>query len=354
MVEAAIAAGASTINIPDTVGYATPQQMGETISMLFNRVPNIDQAVISIHCHNDLGLAVANSLAAVQNGAGQIECTVNGIGERAGNCSLEEVVMALKTRQDFYNLETNVNTHRLVPTSRLLTSITGMAVQRNKAIVGQNAFAHEAGIHQDGMLKERTTYEIMRPEDVGLAKTDLVLGKHSGRAALGDRARELGYHLTGEQLQEVFEEFKKLADKKKEIYDGDIYALIRKRIHGGEAEGGWTLVAFNVKSSSGETPSCKLTLSRDGQEVTEEVAAGDGPIDAAFWAIEKITGLEITCKDYQVRSATLGRDAIGEVLVEVDYGGSVYRGRGTSTDTVESTIQAILDAVNRIENQSKT
>ena len=354
VVEAAIAAGASTINIPDTVGYATPQQMGETISMLFNRVPNIDQAVISIHCHNDLGLAVANSLAAVQNGAGQIECTVNGIGERAGNCSLEEVVMALKTRQDFYNLETNVNTHRLVPTSRLLTSITGMAVQRNKAIVGQNAFAHEAGIHQDGMLKERTTYEIMRPEDVGLAKMDLVLGKHSGRAALGDRARELGYHLTGEQLQEVFEEFKKLADKKKEIYDGDIHALIQKRIHGGEAEGGWTLVAFNVKSSSGETPSCKLTLSRDGQEVTEEVAAGDGPIDAAFWAIEKITGLEITCKDYQVRSATLGRDAIGEVLVEVDYGGSVYRGRGTSTDTVESTIQAILDAVNRIENQSKT
>ena len=354
VVEAAIAAGASTINIPDTVGYATPQQMGETISMLFNRVPNIDQAVISIHCHNDLGLAVANSLAAVQNGAGQIECTVNGIGERAGNCSLEEVVMALKTRQDFYNLETNVNTHRLVPTSRLLTSITGMAVQRNKAIVGQNAFPHEAGIHQDGMLKERTTYEIMRPEDVGLAKTDLVLGKHSGRAALGDRARELGYHLTGEQLQEVFEEFKKLADKKKEIYDGDIHALIQKRIHGGEAEGGWTLVAFNVKSSSGETPSCKLTLSRDGQEVTEEVAAGDGPIDAAFWAIEKITGLEITCKDYQVRSATLGRDAIGEVLVEVDYGGSVYRGRGTSTDTVESTIQAILDAVNRIENQSKT
>lgn len=350
VVEAAIAAGASTINIPDTVGYATPQQMGETISMLFNRVPNIDQAVISIHCHNDLGLAVANSLAAVQNGAGQIECTVNGIGERAGNCSLEEVVMALKTRQDFYNLETNVNTHRLVPTSRLLTSITGMAVQRNKAIVGQNAFAHEAGIHQDGMLKERTTYEIMRPEDVGLAKTDLVLGKHSGRAALGDRARELGYHLTGEQLQEVFEEFKKLADKKKEIYDGDIHALIQKRIHGGEAEGGWTLVAFNVKSSSGQTPSCKLTLSRDGQEVTEEVAAGDGPIDAAFWAIEKITGLEITCKDYQVRSATLGRDAIGEVLVEVDYGGSVYRGRGTSTDTVESTIQAILDAVNRIEN----
>ncbi len=353
VVEAAIAAGASTINIPDTVGYATPQQMGETISMLFNRVPNIDRAVISIHCHNDLGLAVANSLAAVQNGAGQIECTVNGIGERAGNCSLEEVVMAMKTRQDFYNLETNINTQRLVPTSRLLTSITGMNVQRNKAIVGQNAFAHEAGIHQDGMLKERTTYEIMRPEDVGLSKTDLVLGKHSGRAALGDRARELGYHLTGEQLQEVFEEFKKLADKKKEIYDGDIHALIQARIHGGgESEHGWSLVAFDVKSTSGKTPVCKLTLSCDGEEFTEEVAEGDGPIDAAFWAVEKITGLEITCKDYQVRSATLGRDAIGEVLIEVEYQGKVFRGRGTSTDTVESTIQAILDAVNRIENRS--
>lgn len=350
VVEAAITAGASTINIPDTVGYATPQQMGETISMLFNRVPNIDKAVISIHCHNDLGLAVANSLAAVQNGAGQIECTINGIGERAGNCSLEEVVMAMKTRQDFYNLETNVNTQRLVPTSRLLTSITGMAVQRNKAIVGQNAFAHEAGIHQDGMLKERTTYEIMRPEDVGLAKTDLVLGKHSGRAALGDRARELGYHLDAEQLQEVFDEFKKLADKKKEIYDGDIHALIQQRIHGGETENGWSLVAFDVKATSGKTPICKLTLARDGQKITEEVAEGDGPIDAAFWAVEKITGLEITCKDYQVRSATLGRDAIGEVLVEIEYQGTVYRGRGTSTDTVESTIKAILDAVNRIES----
>tara|TARA_B100000519_G_C14239008_1_gene436302 strand:+ start:697 stop:2214 length:1518 start_codon:yes stop_codon:yes gene_type:complete len=350
VVEAAITAGASTINIPDTVGYATPQQMGKTISMLFNRVPNIDKAVISIHCHNDLGLAVANSLAAVQNGAGQIECTVNGIGERAGNCSLEEVVMALKTRQDFYNLETNINTQRLVPTSRLLTSITGMAVQRNKAIVGQNAFAHEAGIHQDGMLKERTTYEIMRPEDVGLAKTDLVLGKHSGRAALGDRARELGYQLDAEQLQEVFDEFKKLADKKKEIYEGDIHALIQQRIHGGETENGWSLVAFDVKATSGETPICKLTLTRDGQEIIEEVAEGDGPIDAALWAVEKITGLEITCKDYQVRSATLGRDAIGEVLVEIEYQGTVYRGRGTSTDTVESTIKAILDAVNRIES----
>jgi len=350
VVEAAIEAGATTVNIPDTVGYATPDQMGATIKMLCDRVPNIDKAVISVHCHNDLGLAVANSLAAIENGAGQIECTINGIGERAGNCSLEEVVMALNTRIDVYNCETNINTPRLVPLSRLLSSITGLQVQRNKAIVGRNAFAHEAGIHQDGMLKERTTYEIMRPEDVGLAKTDLVLGKHSGRAALGDRARELGYHLSGEQLQEVFVEFKKLADKKKDIYDGDIHALIQQEILG-EIEGTWQLVRFQVRSASGETPCCEITLCKDGKEFTQEVADGDGPVDAAFWAVEKITGLEITCKDYRVRSATLGRDAIGEVLVEIEHDDKSYRGRGTSTDTVESTIHAILDAVNRIVSQ---
>jgi 2-isopropylmalate synthase len=350
VVEAAIEAGATTVNIPDTVGYATPDQMGAIIKMLCDRVPNIDKSVISVHCHNDLGLAVANSLAAIENGAAQIECTINGIGERAGNCSLEEVVMALNTRADVYNCETNINTPRLVPLSRLLSSITGLQVQRNKAIVGRNAFAHEAGIHQDGMLKERTTYEIMRPEDVGLAKTDLVLGKHSGRAALGDRAKELGYHLSGEQLQEVFVEFKKLADKKKDIYDGDIHALIQHEILG-EVEGTWQLVRFQVRSASGETPSCAITLSKDGEEFTQEVADGDGPVDAAFWAVEKITGLEITCKDYRVRSATLGRDAIGEVLVEIEHNDKSYRGRGASTDTVESTIHAILDAVNRIVAQ---
>ena len=350
VVEAAIEAGATTVNIPDTVGYATPDQMAATIKMLCDRVPNIDKAVISVHCHNDLGLAVANSLAAVENGAGQIECTINGIGERAGNCSLEEVVMAMNTRSDIYGCETGINTQRLVPASRLLTSITGLSVQRNKAIVGRNAFAHEAGIHQDGMLKERTTYEIMRPEDVGFTKTDLVLGKHSGRAALGDRAQELGYHLTDEQLQEVFVEFKKLADKKKEIYAGDIHALIQQEILG-EVEGAWQLVKFQVHAASGETPCCKLTLSKDGEEISQEVTDGDGPIDAAFWAVEKITGLKITCKNYQVRSATLGRDAIGEVFVEIEHDGKSYRGRGTSTDTVESTIQAILDAVNRIVAQ---
>ncbi len=347
VVEAAIEAGATTVNIPDTVGYATPAQMGETIAVLRQRVPNIDKAVISVHCHNDLGLAVANSLAAVENGAGQIECTINGLGERAGNCSLEEVVMALRTRSDAYGCCTQVNTERLVPTSRLISTITGMRVQRNKAIVGRNAFAHEAGIHQDGMLKERTTYEIMRPEDVGFTKTDLVLGKHSGRAALADRAKQLGYRLTGEQLQIVFDEFKTLADKKKEIYDGDIVALIAKQLRDADDEE-WSLVSFETTSGSGCKPRVKLTLRHGERELTEELSEGDGPIDAAFLATEKITGLTLSCKDYQVRSATLGHDAQGEVTLQVEHQGKTFRGRGVSTDTVEATVMAILNAVNRI------
>lgn len=347
VVEAAIDAGATTINIPDTVGYAVPSQYGETIQYLFDHVPNIDKAVISVHCHNDLGLAVSNSLAAVEKGAGQIECTVNGIGERAGNCSLEEVVMALKTRGDYYNCDTRINTQRLVPTSRLVSSITGLQVQRNKAIVGRNAFAHEAGIHQDGMLKERTTYEIMRPEDVGVAKTDLVLGKHSGRAALADRARALGYRLTGEQLQTVFEQFKVLADKKKEVYDGDIVALIEQEIRAVPYEE-WSLVSFKVTSGTEGPPHVRLTLRRGDQEYTEESTMGDGPIDAAFWATEKITGVKLVCKDFHVRSATIGVDAQGEATLEVEHERTTYRGRGVSTDSVEATIKALLNAVNRI------
>ena len=349
VVEAAIAAGATTVNIPDTVGYATPRQMGETIGMLRDRVSNIDKAVISIHCHNDLGLAVANSLAAVENGAGQIECTINGIGERAGNCSLEEVVMAMRTRSDYYHCQTGIKTERLVPTSRLLSSITGMRVQRNKAIVGRNAFAHEAGIHQDGMLKKPSTYEIMRPEDVGFAKTNLVLGKHSGRAALGDRANTLGYHLNDEQLRNVFDEFKKLADKMKEIYVGDLVALIQQEIQA-EVEEQWSLVSFQATSGSDQVPHVRLTLRRGDEQFTEELSEGDGPIDAAFLATEKITGLTLVCKDYQVRSASLGHDAQGEVVLEVEHKGQVFRGRGVSTDTVEATVRAILNAVNRIAN----
>ena len=347
VVEAAIDAGATTINVPDTVGYTTPEEMYARIAELINRVPNIDRAVLSCHCHDDLGLAVANSLAAVRAGAGQIECTINGIGERAGNCSLEEVVMAMRTRNDIYQTTTRIKTERLVPISRLLSKITGLDVQRNKAIVGRNAFAHEAGIHQDGMLKDRSTYEIMRPEDVGFAKTDLVLGKHSGRAALADRARDLGYHLNGEQLQIVFEQFKVLADKKKNIFDGDIIALIQQQISGA-TNTAWTLVSYKVQSGSSKTPSVELSLKHGDETFTERVEQGDGPIDAAFWAVEKITGIKTVCKDFRVRSASLGRDAIGEVTVEVDHEGESYRGTGASTDSVESTILAMLNAINRI------
>jgi 2-isopropylmalate synthase len=349
VVQAAIEAGATTVNIPDTVGYATPAHMGSVIATLIDRVPNIEKAVVSVHCHNDLGLAVANSLAAVENGAGQVECTINGIGERAGNCSLEEVVMALRTRTDYYHADTNINSRRLVPTSRLVSGITGMVVQRNKAVVGRNAFAHEAGIHQDGMLKERTTYEIMRPEDVGFSRTDLVMGKHSGRAALADRAVALGFHLAAEQLQAVFEDFKRLADKKKDIYDGDIAALIKQQLHDYQLKDQpWSLVSFLVSSGTGHTPKIRLTLRCGQEEKTEELAGGDGPIDVAFLATEKITGLKLVCTDFQVRSATLGHDAQGEVTLEVEHQGRTFRGRGVSTDTVEATVRAILDAINHI------
>ncbi|MEM7453659.1 MAG: 2-isopropylmalate synthase [Planctomycetota bacterium] len=347
VVEAVIAAGATTVNIPDTVGYATPAHMGNVIKSLVDRVPNIDQAVISIHCHNDLGLAVANSLAAVQNGAGQIECTINGLGERAGNCSLEEVVMAMRTRGDFYSCDTNINSIRLVPTSRLVSTITGMAVQRNKAIVGRNAFAHEAGIHQDGMLKERTTYEIMRPEDVGFAATDLVLGKHSGRAALADRAKQLGYTLTGDQLQRVFKEFKVLADKKKEIFDGDIAALIEQEILGSTDEE-WSLVGFDLNLSFGEKPRIRLTLKKGDEETTAEVEDGEGPVDAAFLAVKQITGVALDCKQFNLTSTSLGHDAPGEITFEAEHEGQTVRGRGVSMDCIEASVKAVLSAVNRV------
>jgi 2-isopropylmalate synthase len=346
VVEAAIAAGATTINIPDTVGYATPAHIGNVIRTLRERVTNINRAVISIHCHNDLGLAVANSLAAIENGAGQIECTINGIGERAGNCSLEEIVMALRTRQDFYQCSTGVVTQRLVPVSRLVANVTGIQVQRNKAIVGRNAFAHEAGIHQDGMLKERSTYEIMRPEDVGLSKTDLVLGKHSGRAALADRVKALGYQLTAEQLQALFEQFKALADKKKEVYDADIAALIDEGIRDDREL--WTIARYSLSSGTGQVPSVTLCLRRGDEEVTREVATGDGPFDALFWAIEQITGIEVACRDFRVHSVTVGKDAQGEVTVEVERHGQIYRGRGVSTDSVEASAKAFLNALNRV------
>ncbi len=300
-----------------------------------------------MHCHNDLGLAVANSLAAVRNGARQVECTINGLGERAGNASLEEVVMAVRVRKDLFDCETRLDTTQIVNCSRLVSGITGFAVQPNKAIVGANAFAHESGIHQDGMLKERSTYEIMRPEDVGFARTDLVMGKHSGRAALNDRVRALGFQLTGEQLQKLFEDFKVLADKKKEVYDGDIVALIDHQLLDVQS-GQWQLVAFEAESGTGRTPRAKLTLRREEQDFTEELSTGDGPIDAAFFVVEKITGVKLSCRAFEARSASIGRDAQAEVTLEVEHQGAVYRGRGVSTDTVEATVRAILNAVNRI------
>ena len=347
VVEAAIRAGATTVNIPDTVGYATPAHMGGVIKNLVDRVPNIGDAVISVHCHNDLGLAVANSLAAVQNGAGQVECTINGIGERAGNCSLEEIVMTLRTRGDHYHADTNVVSQRLVPTSRLVSNITGLHVQRNKAIVGRNAFAHEAGIHQDGMLKEATTYEIIRPQDVGFSHTDLVLGKHSGRAALADRAKKLGYSLDGTQLKEVFDSFKRLADKKKEIYDSDIAALIEQQNR--VVTQRWTIDSYEMHTKSGESPKVRLTLRHGDQTQTREQSCGDGPVDAIFLTIEEITGYSVRCVDFAVHSVSVGKDAQGEVNVQIEYKDQRYRGRGISTDSIEASAIAFLEAINRID-----
>jgi 2-isopropylmalate synthase len=282
----------------------------------------------------------------VEAGAGQIECTINGLGERAGNCSLEEIVMALRTRNDYYRAGTRIVTRRLVPTSRLVANVTGMLVQRNKAIVGRNAFAHEAGIHQDGMLKERTTYEIMRPEDVGFTMSDLVLGKHSGRAALSDRAKTLGYRLSGEQLNLVFAEFKKLADKKKEIYDGDLAALVEQQIHGCSEL--WSLESYELCVGTGKTPQVAVTLRRGDEVKTTRIARGDGPVDAVFLAIEELTGVSVVCKDFRVHSVTVGKDAQGEVTVQVEHAGQLFRGRGVSTDSLEASARAFLNAINRI------
>jgi 2-isopropylmalate synthase len=346
VVERVVEAGATTVNIPDTVGYAVPSQYAAAIRHLKQTVRGIDNIVISVHCHNDLGLAVANSLAALKEGARQVECTINGLGERAGNSALEEIVMAVKTRGDYFGIESRINTKRLCPTSRLVAHVTGIAVQRNKAIVGQNAFAHEAGIHQDGMLKERTTYEIMRPEDVGLSRTELVLGKHSGRHALRERVRDLGYHLDDVQFESVFEEFKKLADRKKTIYDGDIEALAESQIH--HAPALWTLESFHTTAGSGSIPMAAVCLGHvDGRKV-QDTASGDGPVDALFRAIEKITGIEVNFRDYSVRSVSVGEDAQGEAKVELEYQGRVQRGQAVSTDIIEASALAFLQAINRL------
>jgi len=344
VVSAVIEAGATTVNIPDTVGYAMPAEFGDLIRYLVANVPNISRAIISVHCHNDLGLAVANSLAAIRAGAGQVECTVNGIGERAGNASLEEIVMGINTRRDFLNVSCGVSTQRIYPTSRLVSSVTGLAVQRNKAVVGENAFAHEAGIHQHGMMANRETYEIMKPEDIGIPSSKLVLGKHSGRHALKQRIEALGHTLDDGQIDRAFDKFKVLADKKKEVFDEDIEAIIGEEIE--QVAQVWTLQAVQTVAGSTATPTATVTLSREGQSTTD-AAIGDGPVDAAYEAISRITGVKLTLRDYSLRAITSGKDAQGEVTIEVEHEGRRFRARGVSTDIVEASARAYLAAVNR-------
>ena len=345
VVSAAIEAGATTVNVPDTVGYTVPAEFDRLFRYLQEHVERIGEITLSVHCHNDLGMAVANSLAAVSAGARQIECTVNGIGERAGNCSLEEVVMAIKTRAEYFGLQTGINTKRLYPTSRLVSSITGMHPPRNKAIVGENAFAHEAGIHQHGMLQHASTYEIMRPEDVGLSKSNLVLGKHSGRHAFRARVTELGFDLDEFETNRAFQEFKKLADKKKDLYDGDIEALIMSA--GNTSSGPWTLKSLAVQTHSDEPATVTVVLIGEDSVEMSKSAQGEGPIAAAFQALEQATGVEMVLSKFELRSASIGEDAQGEVTVTVEIDGQSFRGRGTSVDIVEAGCRACLEVINR-------
>jgi 2-isopropylmalate synthase len=352
VVEAVIAAGATTINVPDTVGYTVPEEFYEVFAYLKKNVRGADQVTFSVHCHNDLGMAVANSLAAIRGGARQVECTINGIGERAGNASLEELTMALKVREGVYGLHTGIDSKRLFPTSRLLSSITGMPIPRNKAIVGENAFAHESGIHQHGMLKHHSTYEIMRPHDVGMSRTNLVLGKHSGRAALRERIKELGFELSDAELARVFDDFKSLADKKKELFDGDIEALVLKAETGHEG-GPWQLENLHVVSDSTRSATGRVVLRHsDGRIVTQE-SSGDGPVDAALKAIEQATDVFVKLRKFEVRSVSSGEDAQGEAVVTCEYKGRSYRGTSVTTDIVESGVRAFIEVINAIESSRR-
>lgn len=348
IIEAAIDAGARTVNIPDTVGYNVPEQFGELIRQLRERVPNADRAVFSVHCHNDLGLAVANSLAAVMHGARQVECTINGLGERAGNAALEEIVMGVKTRKDVFPCQVDhLDTTQIVPCSRLVSGITGFAVQPNKAIVGANAFAHESGIHQDGVLKSRETYEIMSAQDVGWAANRMVLGKHSGRNAFRARLKELGVEIESEEeVNELFARFKDLADKKHEIYDDDIQALVTETNLAAENER-IRLVSMRVCSETGETPLAELTLWVDGQEQRTE-AQGSGPVDAAFKAIESVVNSGTELLLYSVNNITTGTDSQGEVTVRLEKAGRVVNGQGADTDIVIASAKSYINALNKV------
>jgi 2-isopropylmalate synthase len=350
MVEAVIAAGATTVNIPDTVGYAVPGEFGDLITTLFKRVSNIHQAVISVHCHNDLGLATANALAAVKNGARQVECTINGIGERAGNSAMEELVMALKTRKDLFGLQTGIKTEFIHQTSRLLTQITGIAVQPNKAIVGANAFAHESGIHQDGLIKEKITYEIMTPQSVGISDTHIVLGKHSGRHALMNRLKEMGYVMSEEQIKRIFVRFKELADVKKEVFDEDLEAIVYEETSRGQER--YRFLYLNVVSGSVAVPTATMQIEVDG-EMIQEAGFGVGPVDAIFTAIRKITKTNYPLLKYAVNAVTGGTDAQGEVMVQLKFDGRSAVGRGAHPDILVASAKAYINALNRLEWLSK-
>ncbi|HEY6822773.1 MAG TPA: 2-isopropylmalate synthase [Burkholderiales bacterium] len=351
VLEAVIKEGASTINIPDTVGYAVPQQFGEFIRKLREKIPNSDKAVWSVHCHNDLGMAVANSLAAVQiGGARQIECTINGLGERAGNTSLEEVVMAVKTRGDFFGLGTRIDTKHIVPTSRLVSQITGFVVQPNKAVVGANAFAHASGIHQDGVLKSRDTYEIMRAEDVGWTTNKIVLGKLSGRNAFKQRLKELGIELESEDsYNKAFQRFKDLADKKAEIFDEDLMALVAQEA-GISSEEHWKLVTMHQASGMGEKPFANVTLMEAGREKKAE-SQGDGPVDATFKAIESVAKSGADLLLYSVNAVTTGTESQGEVTVRLAKGGRIVNGVGADTDVIVASAKAYISALNKLESK---
>lgn len=353
---AALAAGARTLNIPDTVGYTTPNEIRSLFEYLRANVENAEQAIFSAHCHDDLGLAVANSLAAIEGGARQVECTINGVGERAGNCALEELVMALDVRRAYFEAATGIHTERLVPTSRLLTRITGMNVQRNKAIVGANAFAHESGIHQHGMLKHRGTYEILRPETVGWAKSQMIMGRHSGRAALADRLRELGFILDDAQLNQVFGRFKTLTEKKREVFDADLEALALGI--DGRSIGGWRLNSLHVSTGVGDgtSPTASVELYSPEGERTTEAATGDGPVHALFAALARATKTHLEIETYQVSSVTTGEDAQGQASLTARFQNDDGRveevtGSATSTDILEASALAWLDIVNRVHRR---
>ncbi|HOE17683.1 MAG TPA: 2-isopropylmalate synthase [Syntrophorhabdaceae bacterium] len=341
-----IDAGAVTINVPDTVGYAVPDEFGSLIRYIVENVPNISRARISVHCHNDLGLAVANSLAAIMNGARQVECTINGIGERAGNASLEEIVMTLRTRKNIFPADTGINTEKIYPSSRLITSITGVPVQPNKAIVGANAFAHESGIHQDGLLKAKLTYEIMTPESVGIAKSSLVLGKHSGRHAFRDRIEALGYDLNDNELNLAFNRFKALSDMKKNVYDEDIEMIIMDEIY--KISERYKLAYLNVSCGNTTVPTATVKLEIDGN-ILQDVGVGDGPVDATYKVIKRLAKTTSKLVKFSVNSITRDMDAQGEVFVKLEEKGLTAIGKGADTDIIVASAKAYINALNRLE-----